>query len=142
MDTLDTFSEAFAIAEALVDKNFDAAYEVASKLPGGIFVRGIAPPGGPRPYFDLVRPPDGCAGEDLRVSRDGTITALRVKCSRDNTDYLENSWTAHPGAIQELLNDWLVYLAEQAKELAEVKSRVTMRNRQLRDLRRSVRKQS
>jgi hypothetical protein len=89
----------------------------------------------------LNPPPQGDYGEAfaLRISPQG-LSWERRQGRMNNTAYVYNSGPAGPELVTAILEGWLQYWRSLQDQLAEARSRISLRNRQIRDLRRQLRR--
>jgi len=114
---------------------FRAIQELASVLPEEIS------PVISKEEVVLEPPPQGDYGDSksLRITPQG-LEWLRRSGEMVTTAYRFNSGEASPELASQILNSWFEYWARIQKELAETRKQLTLRNRQIRDLRRQLRK--
>jgi len=89
----------------------------------------------------LEPPPLGDYGEAeaLVITPEGLSWERRQGCMC-HTTYAFNTGEAEPELASKILQSWLEYWKRIEIQLTETKSRISLRNRQIRDLRRQLRK--
>jgi hypothetical protein len=89
----------------------------------------------------LEPPPLGDYGEAyaLRIRPDGLFWERR-QGRMVTTTYVWNAGRAEPQLASEILESWLEYWRKLQSQLTEAKARISLRNRQIRDLRRQLRR--
>jgi len=88
-------------------------------------------------YLEPPDPPEGGEAYALRITPRGLFWERR-RGINNTTAYIYNSGEANPGLATEILQQWLEYWSRVQEDLAETKSRISLRNRQIRDLRRQL----
>jgi len=89
----------------------------------------------------VLEPPLGDYSNEkaLRITPGGLFWERR-RGRLSNTVYAFDSGDASPDLASTILQSWLEYWRGIARNLAEAESRISLRNRQIRDLRRQLRK--